>query len=110
MFLKLGVRWRVLFGLGNPGGAGRISRAQSAADFGDGEGWRKGEVSAKSIGKVAFPVVVCPREAKLPPGAAGKPVEQNRSGTLHSEAVGFTGGLESETQNGNFGLDKRRSL
>ena len=92
------------------GVAGRISRAQSAADFGDGKGWRKGDVSAKSVGKVAFPVVVCPRDAKLPPGAAGKPVEQNRPGTLHREAVGSTGELESETQYGNFGLDKRRSL
>ena len=83
------------------GVAGRISRAQSTADFGDGDGWRKGEVSAKSIGKVAFPVVVCPRDAKLPPGTAGKPVEQNRLGTSHREAVGSTGELKSETQNGN---------
>src|ERR1039458_8491273 len=82
------------------GVAGRISRAQSAADFGDGKGWRKGDVSAKSVGKVAFPVVVCPRDAKLPPGATGKPVEQNRPGTLHREAVGSTGELESETQYG----------
>ena len=65
---KPGIGAIAIFGV-----AARISRAQKAADFGDGEEWRKGEVSAKSIGKVAFPVAVCPRDAKLLPAPLESP-------------------------------------
>jgi hypothetical protein len=60
-----------------------------------------GELSAESIGKMAFPGVALARDAKpVSPGAAGKIVDQR---TLQREAVRPIRELQLETQNGNPG-------
>jgi hypothetical protein len=63
-------------------------------------------VSAKSIGKMAFLGVAWPRDAKPTlPARLAAPWAKNWAKTLPREAVWSISGVESESQNGNSGLD-----